>query len=44
MEQLLGAEPGPHPVEGVGHLGQAPDLPGEFSQVKTTFLVGVVVR
>ncbi len=44
VEQLLGVEPGPHPVQGFGHLRDAPDLPGEFSQVKATFLVQFVAR
>ena len=45
VEELLGAQPGPHPVEGVDHLGQAADLAGEFVQVEATFLVvGVLLR
>ena len=43
VEQLLGAQPGPHPVQGLGHLGQAPDLPGEFSQVEAALLVGELI-
>ena len=38
VEQLLGAQPGPHAVEGLGQLGEAPHLAGELPQVEARLL------